>query len=529
MSPAWKIPKGARRFRDFAFDDAAADRVVHFFENYLRHSKGEFAGRIFTLEEWQRHDLRELFGWRHVETGYRRYSTGWIEIPRKNGKSTEAAGVGLYLLTADGEPGAEIYSAAADREQAAVVFREASSMATKCPEIAEMSEIQTRAILVPDTLSVYRVLSADVHNKHGLNPSGIIFDEVHTQPTRDLWDVLVTGTGARRQPLTIGFTTAGHDRESIAYQLHEYAIKVRDGIIDDPSFYVSIYAADPGDDWKDPATWRRANPNLGVTISEDYLARQCRMAQEVPGYENTFKRLHLNIWTEQETRWLAMDSWDACDGELAKESDLVGRKCYIGLDLSQTTDITAAVLVFPRDDGTFDVIPRFYVPAEKAEKRARRDRVPYPAWISAGHIRATSGNVIDYDVIREDILDADRLFEVRGVCYDPWNATQIALQLEREGVPTFPVRQGFASMSSPTKAFEALVLSRRIRHGGNPVLRWMVSNASIEIDAAGNIKPSKRRSTERIDGIVGTINALSRATLPGEGTSVYDGRGIISL
>jgi len=529
LSPAWKIPRDAPRYGDYAFDAKGADRVVHFFETYLRHSKGEFAGRLFTLEEWQRRDIRELFGWRHVETGFRRYSTGWIEIPRKNGKSTEAAGLGLYLLTADGEAGAEVYSAAADREQASVVFREASSMAMKCPEISEMAEVQTKAIIIPETLSAYRCLSADAGTKHGLNPHGIIFDEVHTQPTRDLWDVLTTGTGARRQPLTLGFTTAGHDRNSIAYQLHQYAIKVRDGIIDDPSFYVSIYAASPEDDWKDPATWRKANPNLGVTISEEYLARQCKMAQEIPGYENTFKRLHLNIWTEQETRWLSMESWDACDGQLADLRELAGRKCYVGLDLSQTTDITAAVLVFPRPDGTLDVVPRFYVPRDNADKRARRDRVPYPTWIAQGFIRATDGNVIDYDVIRDDLIDLDAQFDVRAVCYDPWSAMQIAIQLEREGLPVFPVRQGFGSMSAPSKALEGLVLSRRIRHGGNPVLRWMISNAAIEIDAAGNIKPSKRRSTERIDGVVGLINALSRATLPGEGESVYEGRGIITL
>jgi phage terminase large subunit-like protein len=311
--------------------------------------------------------------------------------------------------------------------------------------------------------------------------------------------------------------------------MHEYALKVRDGVIDDPNFYVAIFAADPGDDWKDPETWRKANPNLGVSISEDYLARECRRAQELPGYENTFKRLHLNLWTEQETRWLALDSWDACDLPVATAAELRGRTCVVGLDLSQTTDITAVVLTFSRADGTIDVVPRFYIPKENAEKRARRDRVPYPAWIAQGWIKATEGNVIDYEIIKEDILALSKVHDVREVAYDPWNATQIALQLEADGVSVIPVRQGFASMTAPSKHLEGLVLSRKIRHGANPVLRWMISNTAIEIDAAGNIKPSKKKSTERIDGVVGLINALSRAIVPGPVGSIYQRRGLSSI
>ena len=523
------VPPGAERFRDYWFDEVEARYAVDFFAEHLRHSKGEHAGTPFVLEEWQRKIVGDLFGWRSAVTGCRRYSTGWIEVPRKNGKSTLAAGLGLKLLTADGESGAEVYSAAADRDQASIVFREASEMVRQAPALSEMVEIQTKALIVADTTSAYRVLSADAHTKHGLNPSGIIFDEVHAQPNRDLWDVLTTGTGARRQPMTLGLTTAGHDRNSLAYQMHEYSLKVRDGVIDDPNFYVAIFAADPGDDWKDPATWRKANPNLGVSISEDYLARECRRAQELPGYENTFKRLHLNLWTEQETRWIALDSWDACDLEVAPPAELRGRTCVVGLDLSQTTDITACVLTFNRPDGTIDVVPRFYIPKENAEKRARRDRVPYPAWIAQGWIKATEGNVVDYDVLKEDVLALSKLYDVREVAYDPWNATQIALQLEAEGVSVIPVRQGFASMTAPAKHLEGLVLSKKIRHGGNPVLRWMISNAAIEIDAAGNIKPSKKKSTERIDGVVALINALSRATLPGSTGSIYQRRGLASI
>jgi len=515
---------------EFVFVEEDANHATTFFETYLRHSKGEWAGRLFSLSPWQRDLVREIFGWRRISDRSRRYRTVYIEVPRKNGKSTFAAGLALYLATADDEPGAEVYSAAADRDQASIVFREAAEMVRQCDELRELCEVQTKAIVIAETTSVYRVLSADAHTKHGLNAHGIVFDELHAQPNRDLWDVLTTSVGARRNPLAVAITTAGFDRNSICYEMHEYAAKVRDGVIDDPSFLPVIFAADEGDDWTSPATWRKANPNLGVSVSEEYLANECRKAKELPGYENTFKRLHLNLWTEQETRWIPVETWDSNDLPVAEEHELRGRRCYVGLDLATTTDIAAAVRVFPRDDGTFDVLPTFFVPAENAEKRARRDRVPYPVWIREGKIVATPGNVIDYERIKAEILRWSRLYDLREIAFDPWSATQIALQLDAEGAKTVEVRQGYATLSEPSKAFEKFVLARKIRHGGNPVLRWMVSNVAIEIDAAGNIKPSKKRSRERIDGVVACVMALARSTVPEEtGRSIYRSRGLVSL
>jgi len=514
----------------FVFREALAAHVETFFESYLRHSKGEWAGQLFQLSTWQRWIVRELFGWVRVSDGNRRYRTAYVEIPRKNGKSTFAAGLALYLAMCDDESGAEVYSAAADKDQALIVFKEASEMVRQCPELHEICEVQTKAIVVPGTTSVYRVLSSEAFTKHGLNASGIVFDELHAQPNRELWDVLTTSVGSRRQPLTIAITTAGFDRNSICYEQHVYAEKVRDGIIDDPTFLAVIFAADPGDDWTAPETWKKANPNLGISISEEYLAGECKKAKETPGYENTFKRLHLNLWTEQETRWVAIEAWDANDLDLADAAGLRGRRCYVGIDLSTTTDIAAAIRVFPRDDGTFDVVCRFYLPADSAAKRERRDRVPYPVWIREGLIKATAGNVIDYDFIKADVLSWSKIYDLREIAYDPWNATQIALQLEAEGATCVPFRQGFASLSEPSKLFEKLILGKKIRHGKNPVLRWMVSNVAIEIDPAGNIKPSKKRSTERIDGVIGCIMALGRATLPDEnGPSVYRKRGLITV
>lgn len=529
--PAIEVPPGAPTFRDeFVFLEEFANYAERFFEEYLHHSKGEWAGQLLELEDWQRDMVRTVFGWYKIADGTRRYRTLYGELPRKNGKSTIAAGFGLFLTVADGEPGAEVYSAAADKEQAMIVFEEARRMAQQSPEILAKCEVMTKAIVVPETTSVYRVISADAFTKHGFNAHGIIFDELHAQPNRDLYDVLTTSTGSRRSPLTVAITTAGYDKNSICWELHDYAIKVRDGIIDDPTFLAVIFAADPDDDWTSPETWKKANPNLGVSVSLDYLATACKRAQEVPGYENVFKRLHLNIWTEQETRWLAVATWDSNDLPRCSEAETRGRKCFVGLDLSTTTDITAAVWVFPREDGTFDIFPKFYVPLIGAAKRERKDRVPYPRWIKEGFITGTEGNVVDYEVIRQDILRGSKTTELREVAFDPWNATQLALQLAGDGIQTVQFRQGFATMTGPTKALEGLVLSNRLRHNCNPVLRWMISNVSVEQDPAGNIKPSKRKSTERIDGVVGLIMGIGRAILPSEDTrSVYQSRGVRNL
>lgn len=531
MSNSIHVPADALTYKDkYFFCTKTARRGLQFFEEYLRHSKGEKAGSLFLLEDWQKEIVAELLGWLRIDNGMRRYRLAYIEVPRKNGKSTLGAGFGDYLLTADNEPGAEVYSAAADKEQAAIVFREASQMILQCPELNEMCDVQKNAIVVPSTVSSYKVLSADAFTKHGINAHGILFDELHSQPNRELWDVLTTSVGSRRQPLILAITTAGFDKFSVCYELHQYAKKVRDGIIDDPTTFVRIFAADEKDDWKDPAVWAKANPNLGVSVKLEFLENECKKAQEIPAYENTFKRLFLNIWTEQETRWMPVEHWDASDKPLANEDDIQGSAAWIGLDLASTSDIAAMVGVVPLDDGTFNLFPRFYIPADKARERSKRDRVPYTQWIDEGLVFATPGNVIDYDFIRRDIVEWAEKFDVHEVAYDPWSAMQIALQLQHEGLTVVPFRQGFATMSGPTKQFGAFVSQKKIRHGGNPVLRWMFSNVAVDTDAAGNIKPSKKKAIEKIDGIVASIMGVGRATLsPDAQGSVYSSRGMVTL
>jgi phage terminase large subunit-like protein len=508
------------------FDLAAAERVRTFFRRFLRHSKGKWAGQPFELLDWQWQDVvAPLFGWKRAD-GTRRYRRGYIEVPKKNGKSTLFAGISLYLLAADGEPGAEIYSAAVDRDQASIVFNEGAHMVQQSPHLESHLHVvrSTKRIVCHRSRSVYRALSADVPAKEGLNAHAVLIDELHAQKTRDLWDALRYAGASRRQPLHLSITTAGYDRHSICWEQHEYARQVLDGVIDDPSFFAYIRAAEIDADWRDEQVWRKANPSFGITIDAEQFAEDCREAQESPAKENSFRRYRLNQWTEQDVRWLSMHKWDACATPLAR---LEGRECFAGLDLSSTTDISALVLVFPEGD-RYEVLPFFWIPGEGARQRERRDRVPYLQWIRDGYIEATPGEVIDYDRIRRRIKELGERFNIRQIALDRWNATQLSTQLDGDGFSVVAFGQGYASMSAPTKKVEELVLSGRLAHAGHPVLRWMAGNVSIETDAADNWKPSKKKSMERIDGIVALIMAVDLAmTQPSEFHSVYETRGPI--
>lgn len=516
---------------DYYFDERAASVVVNFFERLLVHSKGEWAGQPFRLSGWQRDIVREMFGWKRAD-GLRRYRTAYIEVPRKNGKSTLSAGIALYLLFADGEPGAQVFSAAADKDQAGIVFEEAKAMTEESIELAKRADIFKRSIVIPESRSTYRVLSADAFTKHGLNAHGVIVDELHVQPTRELVDVLVTSTGSRRQPMMVFITTAGFNRESIGYEYHEYAEKVINGVISDPSFFAYIRAAPKDADWQDPEVWAAANPNLGVSVKMDYLETECARAREVPAYQNTFRRLHLNQWTAQETRWLPLNAWDGCvrpvDANL-----LQGSACYGGLDLASTSDLASFVLDFPPEEGEDSVahawLPFFWIPAENVEERVRRDRVSYDAWIRDGLVRVTPGNAIDYSFIIRDIEALGEIYNIREIAFDRWGAFQVSQQLEGAGFTMVGFGQGYASMSAPTQELLRMILAGELAHGGHPVLRWMADNVVVDSDAAGNMKPNKSKSREKIDGIVAGIMALDRATRHQAAGSVYDERGIVTL
>jgi phage terminase large subunit-like protein len=509
------------------FDATAADKACRFFAEYLTHIEGHMAGRPLVLEPWQQAVVGCAFGWKRPD-GTRRYREIFQFVPRKNGKSTLCGGLVNLIAYCDGEPGAQIYCAAADKDQAALVYRQAKGMIVANSELSAGARIYaaTKAIEFPNG-GIFRTLTSDADTKHGLNSHANIIDELHAHYSRDLTDVLQTGTGARRQPITWMITTSDFDRESICNEKHDYARGVRDRVIDDPAFLPVIYEATTDDDWTSPATWRKANPNLGVSVSEEYIARECKRAQETPSYENTFKRLHLNIRTQQDVRWLTLEHWDACDGPVDAEA-LRGRECWAGMDLSTTTDLSALVLLFPREGG-YDVLPYFWAPRANAEKRERRDRVPYLTWARQGFVTLTDGDVVDYDAIRARFNELARTYDVRELAIDRWNSTQLQTQLMGDGVEVVPFGQGFASMSAPTKELEKLVIAGSVAHGGNPVLRWMASHVSVETDAAGNLKPSKKKSTERIDGIVALVMGLGRSMVRPEMNSVYQSRGLVIL
>ncbi|MBF8255860.1 MAG: hypothetical protein HW404_368 [Anaerolineales bacterium] len=516
--------------RGIHFDAEAAARAIGFF-GILRHSKGEWAGQVFELALWQAFIVGSVFGWMRAD-GTRRFRTALEEVARKNGKTTMLAGVGLLLAFFDGEPGAEVYAAATKRDQAKICWSEAKRMVQKTPALKSRIQVLTANLHNPATASKFEPLGADGDTTEGLNPHGAIVDELHAHKTRAMVDVLEEATGARRQPLIFHITTAGFNRNSVCYEYHDYSIKVLEGIIDDDTWFAYIAAIDELDEWTDPKCWIKANPNLGISVKLDNLERRCEQAKEAPGRQNAFKRMRLNVWTEQAERWLDMAVWDENDGACDLE-DLYGQPCFAGLDMSSTTDLTALELAFPDPDETedLDVLSFFWCPKEGVARRARVDHVPYDVWVEQGHIEATEGNVVDYDHVRRRLNELRDDFDIKAVVIDRWNSTQLQTQLQGDGFNVVPMGQGYASMSAPTKELERRIVGRKVHHRGNPVLRWMASNVAAEQDAAGNIKPSKAKSTERIDGISALVMAVDQLIRDEDEDedSVYDERGILEL
>ncbi len=492
------------------FNDAAADRACKFIETFCIQSQGEWAGQPLRLAKWQRRIIRDVFGWMRAD-GSRLFRTAYLEIPRKNGKSTLSSALALYLLFGDGEPGAQVYAVAGDREQARIVFGEAKAMAEASPSLARRCRRFKDSIVAPASRSVLRVISAEAYSKHGLNASGIVFDELHVQPNRELYDVLRTSTGARRQPLLIMITTAGWDRTSLCWEQHERSLRTMADPLHDPEHYGVVYGADVEDDWTDPAIWAKANPNLGVTVKLDYMKGVYREAETTPGLQNGFKRLHLNQWTAQDIRWLDMGLWDGCAEQIPP--DLAGRVCYAGLDLASSNDMAALALVFPPvDEGEpFRVRVRYWVPGDNMQRRVEQTGTPYDVWARQGLLTATPGNVIDFEAIQLEILQLGTRFRILEIAFDRWGAIQISQQLAEAGFTMVQFGQGFASMAPPMKEFSRLVALGQIAHDGNAILRWNVDNVQAEQDAAGNLKPSKRKSKGKIDGLVASLMALDRA------------------
>ena len=515
------------------YDKDAADFVVAFIEQ-LKHTKGEFYKQPFELIDWQEKIIRDIFGTLKSD-GYRQFTTAYIEVPKKCGKSELAAAVALYMLCADGEQRAEVYGCAADRDQASLVFDVACDMVLLCPALERRCNIRpsTKSINFEMTNSRYKAVSADVAGKSGINVSALIFDELWVQKDRKFFEMMTVGTSdARKNPLHFIITTAGNDTNTICYELHQKALDILEGRKRDPTFYPVIYGAALDEDWTDPKVWKKANPSLGITIGIDKVKAACDSAQQNPAEENAFRQLRLNQWVKQAIRWMPMDKWDACAFPVDPEA-LEGRECYGGLDLSSTTDLSAFVLVFPpsEDDDKYIVLPHFWVPEETLDLRVKRDHVPYDLWLKQGLINVTEGNVIHYAYIEKVIEQLGERYNIREIGFDRWGAVQMVQNLEGMGFTVVPFGQGFKDMSPPTKELMKLTLEQRIAHGGHPVLRWNMDNVFIRTDPAGGIKMDKAKSTEKIDGAVAMVMALDRAIRnEGSSGSVYDGdRGLLFI
>lgn len=509
------------------WDPVEAQRAIDFFA-LLTHHKGEWAGRTIHLEPWEDFIVGSLFGWKRAD-GTRRFRDAYVEVARKNGKTELASGIGLLLAFFDKEGGAEVYAAATKRDQAKIVWDEAARMVKASPGLRSRIRSTVGSLFIEGTASKFAPLGADADTLDGLNVHGSLVDEVHAHRNRALWDVLGTASGARRQPVRFAITTAGYDRKSLCWELHTFGQAVLDGLEGPAADATFVYIAtlDEGDDPFDEANWPKPNPNLDISVKRDELREQASRAQAMPGARNAFLRLRMNVWTEQANRWADMESWDACkdDPLFAPEQRRFG-----GLDLASTRDIAAFLLIAPSDDGYLDVKPWFWCPAEGILQRSQRDGVPYDVWADQGLITATPGNVTDYDRIRTDIRDIADGLGLGPIGYDRWNASQLVTQLQEDGAELVPVGQGFRDLSSPMREVEKLMLGKRIRHGGHPVLRWMVANLQASQDPAGNLKPDREKSADKIDGFAALLDAVfvwqHFEHVVDDGPSVYEQRGV---
>jgi phage terminase large subunit-like protein len=483
---------------------------LFFIEEYCRHVKGPLTGQPLHLAPWQKRLICNLFGWRRPDAS-RRYRYLWLEAPRKSGKTTLAAAIGLYMLFVDPEPGAEIVVAAADTQQALFCFNIARQMIEQDPDLSSLCKVYRQQITYKN--AHFRIVSSRAEQKHGANISCLIFDEVHLQQSRQLHDALITSTAARTEPLVLYLTTAGWDNSSLAGEHHRYARRIQDRIVDDPSWLVAIFAAEADADWTDPRVWYNAHPGLGITVTEEFLRQECHRAQQTPGFVRSFRRLYLNVWTEKSSAWLNMGKWDACAGTPVDVTTLAGRRCYAGLDLSSTTDLTALVLLFPDEDGGVTVLPFAFCPEEVLIERTRKDGVDYLAWHEQGFLVATPGNVIDHNAILKLIRDLSESFRIEEIAYDRWNASMLINELTADGFACVPVPQTAGVMNGPARELERLVAEGLIRHGGQPVLRWCAANTVVEMNANGDLKPTRNKSAEKIDLVVALLMALSRHLL----------------
>lgn len=522
----------------WVWDEDEVNQRLAFFP-LLRHVKGPLAGNPFHPEPWQDFIIGSVYGWKHPETGDRRFRFAYIEVPRKNGKTFTAAGFAMMGLICgrsgfQSEPGAEVYAVATKEDQAKLVWRDVSLMAKRSPGFSDLVLTRLKEIRFEYADSIFKPLGSDSNTLDGLNPYVAIFDELHAWENGELWNVITDGLGARAEPLVVQITTAGYNQEFVCWEQRGHVCSVLQGFEDggylDENYFGIIYTIDEGDDPWDERVWAKANPCLGAAKKIEFMRVEAAQARNSASKRNAFLNKQLNVWTTSEEVWLPLEKWDACDRPLPSIEELRGMRCVGALDLSNTCDISALVWEFQMPDGSWAFLPRLFVPEQTMEQRARKHRLPYDLWALEGWVIPTTGDVIDYSFIREQIAKDAELFDIAEIAYDRYNATETVTILQEQGFDMVECRQGMLTMSPAMKALETEILSKRVIHGGHPVLRWMMGNVQPERDAAGNIKPSKARSREKIDGVVAMIMAHSRMmTLPGSKRSVYEDRDLVIL
>ena len=515
-----------RKTSELMWDQDRARRAIDFYPTMLRLEDG----RPFRLEPYQQFVVGSVFGW-YGREGFRRFRTAYVEMGKGSGKTPMAAGVGLYGMLADGEPAPEVYAAATARDQAKIVFGDATRMVEAEPELKELIDIQVGSLSIPAQHAVFRPVSSEHKQLDGLRVHIGLIDELHEHPTPLVVDKIRAGTKNRRNALIFEITNSGFDRTSTCWAHHDYSVKVLQGTVQNDAWFAYVCALDEGDDWQDERVWLKANPGLGVTLPLSYLREQVQEAVGMPSKENIVKRLNFCIWTEQQDRWLDMAQWDACTGKVELEQ-LRGRPCMAALDGAATQDLFAFGLLFgPDEKGALDAVLRFWIPedtlAAQGSGRAERDRLLLRQWADEGWIKVTPGNVTDYDLIEEQVLEELSRYELGKLAFDRWNLTQLITHLKdalgEDRVVDFP--QTMSAMSAPSKELEKRVKEGSIRHGGNPVLRWMASNVAVKYGPNSQIKPDRERSAEKIDGIITLVMMLDLATREStEPPSVYEQR-----
>ena len=492
----------------YEFDVRLANLRLDFYK-MCRHYKGDKAGKPIEPELWQCFVQGSVFGWVNKKTRLRKYNEVYEQVGKKNGKSTDAGSTGLFCMLLDNESGAEVYSAATTRKQARIIFETASQMVKKSPELKQMFNVLTNNINVPANASKFEPVSSEADTLDGLDIHLGLIDELHAHKSREVYDILKGGTAARSQPIIWVVTTAGYNLNGICKERYDYAKKVLEGSIEDETLFAYIAELDEDDDPLDERNWIKANPNLGVSVKIGDLRRKANEAKEMPSAYNMFLCKHMDMWVSSSQNWMDMTRWNASGKDM--QPTLSGVPCYVGVDLSSTLDITSVAFVFCLPDGLYAVISHSFIPEATMLEKERRDHVPYSAWVRAGYITAIPGEAIEQSWVEEYIMSEARKYDIKEICYDPWNATEFAHHMENEGFTCVEVRQGARSLSEPMKDIERLVIQGKLIHFDNPVLRWAVSNTVATKDSNDNIKPDKSKAIFRIDPAVAMITAHSRA------------------